>query len=183
MRNAILGSWLALCCVFAAQAVNGAEPGPDAVATAFAAVQADVSKLVEAKAAVAALAKAQADLVAAQANLAKSRAALLAAIDAAASDTPIVPPVAKTVSLLVVSNTATCPPCRVLAPILDKLIDEGIPIVVLQDDLATTQKWSVKVTPTIIMLVDSAEVSRSAGSQPEKALRYWYQKTLVWSKK
>jgi len=92
-----------------------------------------------------------------------------------------VPPVAKIVSLVVISSD-NCKPCKVLEPILDKLVAEGIPIVVTKD-AADAARWKATVTPSLIMCVDGKEVSRSDGSQSESTIRDWYNATVKWSQK
>ncbi len=153
-----------------------AEPTP--VEIAMRSVTADLANVVEAKAAVAALSQAQAKLKTAQDALAASRLALTAALDAAASGV-VVP--ARVVSLVCISS-ATCASCITLEPILVRLRGEGVVITITRDP-ADAIKWGAKVTPTLVMLVDGAEVSRSNGTQPEAAIREWVQKTIQWSKK
>ena len=67
----------------------------------------------------------------------------------------------------------SCPPCRQLAPILDKVAEDGYPVckVNVQDlpDLAT--RYRVNAVPTLLIIQGGEEVARFVGIQPEPALR------------
>jgi thiol-disulfide isomerase/thioredoxin len=184
MQYLILSPWIALCCVFSAQAVNGADPPVDAVAVAYSRVSADLSVLAKAQGDVAALSKANERLAASQASLVASKAALVAAIDAAAANLPVVPPVVKVVRLVAILSPG-CPACQIISPILTKLQGEGLLIEVTSDP-ADALKYQALDFPTLIMVVDDIGKSRTAkgkGNLNEQQICEWYLSTVEWARK
>jgi len=180
---AIIGIWAALLgqAISSTGDASKADSPIDPVSQAYAQVQADLVVLAKAQADVRALADATSRAKSAADALAADKQALTAAIDQAANPVPVVPVVPKVVSLVVISSD-NCKPCKLLEPILLKLIDEGVQISITKD-VADAVTWKAKVTPSLIMLVDGKEVSRSDGSLTEPQIRDWYAKTVAWSKK
>ena len=69
-----------------------------------------------------------------------------------------------------------CGPCRMQAPILDKIADSGdidAKIVKLNTDESpkTAGDYSVQSIPTLIIFKDGKEIDRFIGTQPEKVLK------------
>ena len=68
-----------------------------------------------------------------------------------------------------------CGPCRMLAPILNKLSEKHADDVVIvkvnsDEHPEVSRKYGVSSLPTIIKLVDGKEVSKAVGFQPEPVL-------------
>lgn len=59
-----------------------------------------------------------------------------------------------------------CPPCKRIAPMIDHLIGEGLPILkvdtVARPDLAN--QWQVRSTPTLVVVANGQEVQRQSGT-------------------
>ena len=71
---------------------------------------------------------------------------------------PALSPLGATVSILAVTDTATCAPCVMLQPDLDALKAAGVPVTYLSgSDPTASSKWGVSATPTLIMLVNGVE--------------------------
>jgi thioredoxin 1 len=66
-----------------------------------------------------------------------------------------------------------CPPCRVLAPVVEKLAGEGYRVckvdVQARPDLAT--RFRVSAVPTLVFFKGGKEVARMVGIQSERTLR------------
>lgn len=95
--------------------------------------------------------------------------------------TPIVPtPVGPVTSIVVVTSPQSCPPCAQLAPVLAGL-QSSIPITAIDAGSPGAAQWKAVAIPTIVMLVNGKEVSRSVGFLDAAALTDWYQKTAAWA--
>lgn len=61
-----------------------------------------------------------------------------------------------------------CPPCRMIAPILDKIGEENQEIVVgkvnVDEERGLAQEFRVANIPTLVVMKDGAEVNRSVGA-------------------
>lgn len=92
---------------------------------------------------------------ASQQAVAADQQALAALTAPIPSPTPVNPPgpVVPVVSILAITDTATCAPCRLLQPTLDELKAAGVPI----RGPRPSEQWSVTATPTLILLVDDKE--------------------------
>ena len=146
---------------------------------------------------------------AAQAAVVADQAALSALVGPVTPGPGPGPVATHVVSILAITDTATCPPCRSLQPTLDSLAAAGVPITYAAgSDQAVASKWQVSAMPTLIMLVDGAEpgdvtmrthmrivgfdakvdatgkpVVDAAGHQAPKAdLAAWYAATVAWVK-
>lgn len=76
-----------------------------------------------------------------------------------------------------------CAPCRVVAPILDKLAGEyegrmTIAKVNTDEEGQWAGKFGIQGIPTIILFKDGKEVDRMVGSRPESAYRAAFDKLL-----
>ena len=104
--------------------------------------------------------------------------AAIAALINVPGPNPTPGPVVPQVSLLVLSSDS-CAPCKLIQPILDKLVGAGLPIAVSKSDADAT-KYAIKATPTFVMLSGTKEVSRSVGTLDEAQIRDWIAKTQTW---
>ncbi len=147
--------------LFASSALAQATPAPpvDPIQAVADKVVADTKAVAAAQAKIAGLVAAQADLAAIQAQLAADRAALNALLDPLGpTPGPGPGPVVATVSILAVTDTATCAPCVMLQPDLDALKAAGVPVTYLSGSAPeASSKWGVSATPTLIMLVNGVE--------------------------
>ncbi len=134
-------------------------PPADPIQAAADKVVADTKAVAAAQAKIAALTTAQADLATVQAQLIADRAALNALLDPLGpTPGPGPSPLGATVSILAVTDTATCAPCVMLQPDLDALKAAGVPVTYLSgSDPTASSKWGVSATPTLIMLVNGVE--------------------------
>ncbi len=134
-------------------------PPVDPIQAAADKVVADTKAVAAAQAKIAALTTAQADLATVQAQLIADRAALNALLDPLGpTPGPGPSPLGATVSILAVTDTATCAPCVKLQPDLDAMKAAGVPITYLSGSAPeASSKWGVSATPTLIMLVNGVE--------------------------
>jgi thioredoxin 1 len=77
-----------------------------------------------------------------------------------------------------------CGPCRVIAPILDKLAGEyegklTIAKVNTDVDVVNASQLGIQGIPTLIIFKGGKEVERLVGSRPEAAYRAIFDKVLV----
>ena len=75
---------------------------------------------------------------------------------------------------LIVDFSATwCGPCQRMAPVVEKLAREGVPIKKVDVDQRgdLKLKYRIERLPTVILFVDGKEVSRHIGAMPESELR------------
>ena len=87
---------------------------------------------------------------------------------AAAADAPVL--------VLVDLWAAWCGPCKVIAPILERIAaDYAGRVKVVKVDVdqapATAQRFDARSIPTLVLLRDGQVVQRVIGAQPEHALR------------
>jgi len=73
-------------------------------------------------------------------------------------------------------TAAACPPCRTMLPILDALAGEyarhvRIVAVDVDNEHALAEQFSIRSTPTLVILRDGREVGRVIGSRPRGFLR------------
>lgn len=72
---------------------------------------------------------------------------------------------------------AWCPPCKALAPILEALEEQVTDVTFLKvnidDQAATTKRFSVTLVPTLILLKDGVEVKRHLGILSAPKLTEW----------
>src|SRR4051812_24904312 len=66
-----------------------------------------------------------------------------------------------------------CPPCRQLAPTIDRLANDGYSVckVNIQERPDLARKFGVNVVPTLVIVQAGQEVGRMVGLQPERKLR------------
>ena len=73
-----------------------------------------------------------------------------------------------------------CGPCKALAPTMDQLSNQGIPVQkvdVDQDhsDLSLSARYSVRNVPTLVKVDASGnELGRLVGNQSADAIKQWY---------
>jgi thiol-disulfide isomerase/thioredoxin len=76
-------------------------------------------------------------------------------------------------SILINFTSAHCGPCRLMQPLLQSLEDDGLPIrhvdVQREPDLAV--RYSIRQTPTFVIMNEGREVTRLVGSQTADQLR------------
>ena len=113
---------------------------------------------------------------------------------AAAGNDPPAPgpgpsPATHIVSLLAITSTATCAPCRALQPILDAMRAAGANIQTADgNDPAVCAKWAVDSIPVVIVLVDGSEpaqdksITRAHGITGQKSLTVWLNDWTAWVK-
>ena len=73
--------------------------------------------------------------------------------------------------VLVDFYTAWCPPCKMLAPVLDKLKDVAVHKVDLEESPEAGVKYRVSAVPTVVFLKDGVEVDRFVGVKTEQELQ------------
>ncbi|RAL26778.1 thioredoxin [Thermoflavimicrobium daqui] len=76
-----------------------------------------------------------------------------------------------------------CPPCRMLAPVLEEVdqeIGDQVKITKLNVDESpeTAGRFGVMSIPTLILFKDGKMVSKSMGFQPKEALVQWINESL-----
>lgn len=76
-----------------------------------------------------------------------------------------------------------CGPCRVIAPILDKLAGEyegrlQIAKVNTDEDVQWASQFGIQGIPTLIIFKNGEEVERLVGSRPESAYRTVFDRVL-----
>ena len=78
-----------------------------------------------------------------------------------------------------------CGPCRVIAPLLDQLLDEyagqGLKVVKVDVDAsqATAMRYNVRSIPTLLFFKDGKPVDQVVGALPKPALAARIQKHLA----
>lgn len=83
--------------------------------------------------------------------------------------------VASPVPVLVDFTATWCPPCVMIAPVLERIgVDESDRLRVVSLDVdenpATTAKYQVLGMPTLALFVDGEVVTRFMGAKPRKAI-------------
>lgn len=76
-------------------------------------------------------------------------------------------------------HSATCVPCAKMEPVVDKLLIEGQPIIIVK---ITTQKeleerYKSKYVPTTIVYKQGVELHKEVGVIEEQQLRKWLSET------
>lgn len=76
-----------------------------------------------------------------------------------------------------------CPPCRMLAPTLEKLAEDyrdKVKVCKLNVDEVSdiANRYNVSSIPTLILFKDGNEVARQIGALPEDRLRNWLDSEL-----
>lgn len=75
---------------------------------------------------------------------------------------------------LIYFSTATCAPCKMFGPVMDRISQSGIPVDKVNVDTApaTAAAYNVRSVPTVV-LVDASgnEISRFVGVKPESEVR------------
>ncbi len=66
-----------------------------------------------------------------------------------------------------------CPPCRMLAPVLDRIAADGVAVckVEVGEYGALASRYDIGQVPTVVVIRAGEEVARFVGLQPEQALR------------
>jgi thioredoxin 1 len=66
-----------------------------------------------------------------------------------------------------------CPPCRQLAPTIDRLAESGYSVckVNIDDRQDLTSRFHVSAVPTVVVLKGGQEVARFVGVQSERTLK------------
>ena len=72
-------------------------------------------------------------------------------------------------------SSRTCGPCQRVAPVVEKLHREGLPIQQFDvaEDQALAAKFGIRSVPTFVMVVNDQEVERRSGYISESELRSW----------
>jgi len=71
-----------------------------------------------------------------------------------------------------------CPPCKMLAPLIEKLTKEyadkmKICKLDVDESSETASKYNIRAVPTLVIFKDGKEVERQIGALPENKLREW----------
>ena len=77
--------------------------------------------------------------------------------------------------VLVEFTAAWCPPCRMIAPVLDQIAAEQsdrVKVVAIDTDMnsATMLRYQVMSLPTLALFKNSAVVSQTVGARPKAAI-------------
>ena len=169
-------------------------PPTDPVVTALANVRLAAAGVQTAQAKVESLKTAQADLATAQAALTQARVDLATLLDplgpVPAPPGPTPPAPAHRFAMLAVTSTATCAPCRQLAPILDKLTASGVVVETADgNDASVLARWGVTAIPTLVLTVDGKVAgklgthSRCVGVWSQAEYQTWWNGFLDWASK
>ncbi len=81
-------------------------------------------------------------------------------------------------TVLVKFGATWCPPCKALAPTLEKVAEErkssvSIYEVDIDDSPASSQTLKIQSVPTMILYHNGLEISRKSGNVPKTALDSW----------
>ena len=70
-------------------------------------------------------------------------------------------------------NASWCHPCQQMAPVVEKLAREGLPLVKVDIDQERelASQFHIEKIPTFVVVVDGREVDRSSGMMSEADLR------------
>lgn len=79
---------------------------------------------------------------------------------------------------LVDFGASWCGPCKMLAPIIDELSEEGYAVgkVDVDQDMALAQQFRIMNVPTMILFKDGREVDRLIGLYPKDKIRALFEK-------
>jgi thioredoxin 2 len=77
-----------------------------------------------------------------------------------------------------------CGPCRMVSPVLDKLVREregAVKLVKVDVDKnpGLSRRFDVQAIPTLMVIVDGRVAARQAGAAPAEALRTWLDGALA----
>lgn len=77
--------------------------------------------------------------------------------------------------VLVEFTASWCPPCRMIAPVLDQIADEQstrLRVIAIDTDAnsATMLRYQVMSLPTLALFVDGQLVSQTVGARPKAAI-------------
>lgn len=81
--------------------------------------------------------------------------------------------ITKNPSMVVKFEAEWCPPCKVLTPILKKVMEEkyiNIPLVAVDVDNVDAVAWDIRGIPTTLVFKEGVEVLRLVGAAPESTL-------------
>lgn len=81
-------------------------------------------------------------------------------------------------NVLVDFYSDTCPPCQMMAPVLDQLAEElsdSIKIVKVNasENQLLTEKYQVNSVPTFVLIEDGAATKTKTGVTPPAQLKHW----------
>lgn len=85
--------------------------------------------------------------------------------------------------VLVDFYTAWCPPCKVLAPILEKLSEEFREEIIftkinIDSNPVVSQQFGIESIPTVALFKDGKSLDGFVGAIPEPTIREWLEKNL-----
>ncbi len=68
-----------------------------------------------------------------------------------------------------------CPPCREVAPVVERMRQQGYPIrpILVEEDRQTADHFDVRQVPTFILVVDGREIRRSEGAISDREMARW----------
>ena len=107
--------------------------------------------------------------------------AALAALLPVPQPTPTPVPTGPVVSLVAITDPATCPPCATLQPALDSLKATGQIVTLLKPADPVAVAWKYQTIPTLICAVNGIETARYAGPLSLNSLKDWTGKTKQWA--
>ncbi len=79
-------------------------------------------------------------------------------------------------------SSKTCSPCKQLAPIMERVNQQGIRVqkIDVDDEYETTSEWGIRNVPTVVLVTDSGfEMSRTVGVKPESFYIELYKRNLA----
>eukprot|EP01029_Cantina_marsupialis_P028745 TRINITY_DN777956_c0_g1_i1.p1 TRINITY_DN777956_c0_g1~~TRINITY_DN777956_c0_g1_i1.p1 ORF type:complete len:113 (+),score=29.93 TRINITY_DN777956_c0_g1_i1:76-414(+) len=87
------------------------------------------------------------------------------------------------VPIVLKASATWCPPCRMLAPVMEKLADEfegAFLLAKVDTDAVPTvaQQLGVSGIPAVFMIIDGDVVEQFTGFRPEEEARAWIKKAL-----
>ncbi|MDE2219760.1 MAG: thioredoxin TrxC [Gammaproteobacteria bacterium] len=76
-----------------------------------------------------------------------------------------------------------CPPCRLMAPVLDELASQRSDVCVAKVDTANGQsvaaRYRIRSIPTLVLLLRGREIARFSGAVPASQLLDWLERSLA----
>ncbi|HRF02426.1 MAG TPA: trypsin-like peptidase domain-containing protein [Pirellulaceae bacterium] len=68
-----------------------------------------------------------------------------------------------------------CPPCREVAPVVERMRQQGYPIrpILVEEDRQAADRFDVRQVPTFILVVDGREIRRSEGAISDREMAGW----------
>jgi thioredoxin 2 len=76
-----------------------------------------------------------------------------------------------------------CPPCRLMAPVIDDVADRRSDVRVAKVDTAkgasVAARFGIRSIPTMVVLLRGREVARMSGAVPAPQLLHWLDQALV----